>query len=243
MARMNKVTADTDIKAEIDKRIIKGHAAIFDNLDSDRDVIQKGAFAQSIRDDFNPPGKGKSRIKLLWQHKRHEVIGRPHILIEDAKGLYFESRVSKTVRGDEALELIRDHAVDEMSFGFDVMKANWIDWNIKGQDATIRARLLTQLKIWEISPVTWGANSSTTVEEGKAYALDLLIKEFRETEDVTPDQIKSLESMLNSRILELEDLRTLLGSGMNGGDAFKGKDDLNSITSSLDNFNNFLQGM
>jgi len=240
MSRLNKVTSDVDIKADVDKRIITGYAAIFDSLDSDRDVIQKGAFAHTIQHDFNPPGEGKSRVKLLWQHKRHEVIGRPFLLQEDSKGLLFKSRVSKTMRGDEALELIRDHAVDEMSFGFDVMKSHFIDWMGEGMSEAMRVRLLTQLKLWEISPVTWGANSSTSVEQSKAVRLDALIKSFTSSE-VSPDQVSELEALLSSRITELEGLRSSVLSGKNKGygESLTLKES-GSIFAALDNFNNFL---
>lgn len=230
----NKTVKGVELKADGDKRIIKGYAAIFNVLDSDEDIIKAGAFRETIINDFSPPGDGKNRVKLLWQHSRAEVIGRPTVLREDSMGLYFEGKVSKTQRGDEALELISDGAIDEMSFGFDVMSAEWMDYG----ESKMRVRALTRLKLWEISPVTWGASSATSVSAEKADELALLVKALSDT-DPTPAQIKSVMSIIDARHGELDALRSLLNKG-NKVNAPHHHEVLD-IMESLDSFNNFLK--
>ena len=55
-----------------------------------------------------------------WSEEHAHPIGMPVEMREDAKGLWVKGRVSKTVLGDEALELIRDGVVDRMSIGFTI---------------------------------------------------------------------------------------------------------------------------
>lgn len=57
-------------------------------------------------------------VKLLYQHDRTEPIGRAIDLREDAAGLYGSFAISRTGRGDEALELLRDGVLDSFSIGF-----------------------------------------------------------------------------------------------------------------------------
>ena len=48
-----------------------GYAAVFGNVDSGGDVIEKGAFAKTIVEDF-------ARIKILSQHNSYDLpIGKP----------------------------------------------------------------------------------------------------------------------------------------------------------------------
>ena len=59
-----------------------GYAAVFGNRDDGDDIIEKGAFAKTIINDFD-------RIKILSQHDDFELpIGKPLELREDDKGLY-----------------------------------------------------------------------------------------------------------------------------------------------------------
>lgn len=62
-------------------------------------------------------GIDPTTIKLLWQHDRMNPIGRGVSIEERADGAYVDFRVSRTPRGDEALELARD-GVLSMSPGF-----------------------------------------------------------------------------------------------------------------------------
>lgn len=74
-----------------------------------------GSFIETLK-------RGAQRVKFLAQHDRGSFpLGRAELLVDDPAqypGLYGEFRVSKTERGDEALELIRDGALDGLSVGF-----------------------------------------------------------------------------------------------------------------------------
>jgi HK97 family phage prohead protease len=60
-----------------------GYASVFGVVDSQRDVVLRGAFKHTLS------GRAKE-IKLLWQHQWEEPIGMVVKLFEDDKGLYVE---------------------------------------------------------------------------------------------------------------------------------------------------------
>lgn len=76
------------------------------------ETFARGAFANQLR--------APHRVKFSYGHMSQsgKLIGRATLLREDASGLYGEFRVSDTAAGNEALALIRDGALDELSIGF-----------------------------------------------------------------------------------------------------------------------------
>lgn len=86
--------------------VIRENGVVYD------EVFRHGAFAQTIE-------QRAERVKFLLNHNRQALpLGRALSLREDAAGLVGEFRVSATRAGDEALELIRDGALDGLSVGF-----------------------------------------------------------------------------------------------------------------------------
>ena len=79
-------------------RIVKGYASVFNNTDSDKDIIQKGAFKRSIK-ALGPDGA--DRIKLLAQHKLDRPIGKMVVLNEDSNGLYMEAKFGTHRDGED----------------------------------------------------------------------------------------------------------------------------------------------
>lgn len=134
------------IKAEIkdvdtNAGIVTGYFSVFDNVDSDNDVITKGAFDRTLKNNGN-------RIKHLWQHNINYPLAKPSVLKEDNYGLYFESTISKTSYGKDVLQLYKDGVVDEHSIGFRTVQNN----------AKSNYNEITEVKLWEGSTVTFGAN-------------------------------------------------------------------------------------
>ena len=70
-------------------RMVKGYASVFSNLDSDSDVIHKGAFTKSVK-EWGP--EGKDRIKLVAQHDISRPIANLVVMKEDVNGLYIEAK-------------------------------------------------------------------------------------------------------------------------------------------------------
>lgn len=86
-----------------------GYASTFGNVDDGGDVVLRGAFANSLA----------HRVpRLLWQHDMSEPIGKVVGLAEDDRGLHGEFKLSRTARGHDAYQLLRDGAIDSMSIGY-----------------------------------------------------------------------------------------------------------------------------
>lgn len=75
---------------------------------------------QFARGAFNHQLRAPGRVKLARDHMLlgGTLIGATTLLRDDAAGLYFEARASRTPVGDETVELVRDGALDQISIMF-----------------------------------------------------------------------------------------------------------------------------
>ncbi len=160
--------------------IVTGYFSTFDVLDSNGDIIRKGAFRKTIKE--RGPESDRPRVKHLWMHDPWQVLGAPHVLKEDSKGLYFETRISQTSLGKDILTLYEDGVITEHSIGYDTIKSEF-EPSKEAPGGT--ARILTELRLWDGSSVTWGANPETPTLGLKGIA-------------VTPDHLtKTLDSVMS----------------------------------------------
>jgi len=166
---------------DFEGRTLEGYASIFGNLDSGGDIVHKGAFGKTLKE------RG-GKVKFLWQHDSREPLGRPLELREDDKGLFIKAIVSKTRRGLDTLELLRDGAINEFSIGYDAIKGG-TDYS-EGVDGS-RIRNLREIKLYEFSLVTFAMNEEAQVtalkeeiQEGDAPA------EGKPAPDVTENTIR-----------------------------------------------------
>ena len=149
---------DLEFRASGDGRTIFGIAVPYNKEQrigaSLIEVFRKGVFADVIR--------APHRVKLLRGHGENNVLGRATLLKETDEGLYAEFKISKTRQGDEAQELVKDGALDQLSVGFMPIK------NKKREDGVLE-RIKAHLA--EVSLVTFGAYgemaSVTGVREGQ----------------------------------------------------------------------------
>lgn len=142
----------TDV--DINKKTVTGYASIFGNKDLDDDIMMPGAFTKSIME--NGP-QGDNSILFLWQHNPGKVLAKPTVLREDSKGLYYEATVtSGATFAEDALKLIATGLVGENSIGYQTVKSAIIQPD--AQDWTTWYRELIEVKLFEHSAVTWGAN-------------------------------------------------------------------------------------
>src|SRR5512135_3253608 len=96
-------------------RTLEGFAAGIGNLDQGGDIIHPGAFRKTLVE------RG-GKIKFLWQHDPTDPIGRLMEAREESNGLFVKAIVSDTARGRDALALLKDGAIGEMSIGYDPVK-------------------------------------------------------------------------------------------------------------------------
>lgn len=152
--------------------IVTGYCSIFGNIDSDDDMIMPGAFAKTIQE--RGPGSAKPRIKHLWQHDSWQPIGIPLVLKEDTKGLYFETQFGKDQFSQDKLQQHIDKIITELSIGYNTIKFENVNKETSMQGEVVEYRKLTELKLWEYSSVTWGANSLTEITSAKGENVEIL---------------------------------------------------------------------
>jgi HK97 family phage prohead protease len=168
-------------KDDIAGRVFSGYASTFD-VDLGGDIITQGAFKKTIE------GRQQA-VKILWQH--NEPIGKSMRLYEDSIGLFVEGKVSKTRLGDEAIELMRDRVVDQMSIGFSIPAG-------KSEMSEEGLRIIREVKLYEFSPVTFPMNENAIITSVKnmkdAIALGKVEqKDLKELSELLTD-IKTLLS-------------------------------------------------
>ena len=144
-----------------------GYASIFGNKDLGNDIVEKGAFASSLR------RKSPKQIKMLFMHKTDEPIGVYEKMEEDEKGLRVEGKLALgTQRGKEVYELMKMGAIDGLSIGYRV--------DAKGYhyDDDGKKRRLKNVDLMEISAVTFPMNPKARVR--KVKGAECTIREWEE---------------------------------------------------------------
>jgi len=150
------------IDADEKMGIVKGYGSVFGNVDSDGDIINKGAYKKTIQENG-------SRVKYLYQHDMDKPIGKMQHLEEDEKGLVFEAQVPKTRLGLDVIELMKAGVITENSVGIlPIQKAN------NGQ-----YRELNEVKLFEVSAVTLAANDQAMILDVKGnFDPEKILKRF-----------------------------------------------------------------
>jgi HK97 family phage prohead protease len=129
----------------LENTIISGYASVFNIVDSQNDIVQKGAF-----EDTKP-----ENIKLLWQHDTLKPIGIIKSLYEDDYGLKIQAEINNRILlGKETTELVRQKVIDGLSIGF---CAKDFEYDNQG------VRLLKKVDLMEISVVTFPANRNAGI--------------------------------------------------------------------------------
>lgn len=140
------------------KRRVTGYLADFDSMDSHNDIIVSGAFDKTLHER-------KSQILFLNQHRWDQPHGFFETLTPDSKGLYFESKeFPNTSYSNDAIELYDRRIISQHSIGFIPVKWDFDDEN--------NVRTLKEIKLFEGSNVTVGANQNTPFMGFKALTME-----------------------------------------------------------------------
>lgn len=125
-------------------------ANAFGNVDSQGDISNYGAFAKTLKENFD-------RVRWLLNHDGNKLLGVPIEGTETPQYLQIvgqlnmEKQLSRDVYADYKLYAEYGKSL-EHSIGVDPIK-----YDIQGQ-----VRKVTEWKLWEFSTLTtWGANSNT----------------------------------------------------------------------------------
>jgi HK97 family phage prohead protease len=164
-----------------EKGIIKGYASMFNNKDSDGDVITKGAYTKTLQEN-------SERIAFLYQHNMNQPIGKPLSMKEDEKGLFIEAKISDSSLGQDVKTMVSEGILKEFSVGFIPIK----------EDPQRDVNYIKEIKLFEFSLVTLAANPLAKVTEYKGTkSVDNLMDEFDKL-------IKMSRKLDNPHLLEFE---------------------------------------
>jgi HK97 family phage prohead protease len=97
---------------------------------------------------------------MLWQHDPTQPIGVWHEISENSKGLKVRGQLAiETQIGHDAHVLMKMKALQGLSIGYTA--SEWED------DSKTKIRTLKKIELWEISPVTFPANTRATITSVK----------------------------------------------------------------------------
>jgi HK97 family phage prohead protease len=142
-------------------RKVKMYLAKFDNMDSDNDIIRKGAFTKSlIENGVNSTSNRK--IAFLRHHDWQQPIGKFVELSEDNNGLLAVAEMGRSTIAEDAWKDYQDGIIREHSIGFQYIKdkMSWVEDEKLAMGGYFEIR---EVKLYEGSAVTFGANPMTNV--------------------------------------------------------------------------------
>jgi HK97 family phage prohead protease len=168
-------------------RKVKGYAIVWGSKNDYNEIVLKGATLNSL----NARGIGSTSgnpILVLNQHRQTEPLCRPTILQEDDYGLYFEGDIIEGVGyADEAVNQVSQGVLRQLSYGF-----NYI-WDKTEYDATNDAYILKEIKLGEISLVTFSSDENAQLRSFNELQERAVLDKF------SPEQINDLHNLLATR--------------------------------------------
>ena len=169
---MKYLNRPIEIKAVNEDGLFSGYASVFEEIDSYRDIVKRGAFEKTLADTES---KGRA-VPILWQHDASKPIGVYTSLKEDERGLYVEGQLNMDVQqAREALSLLKQKALSGISIGYNSVR---YDTDVKSG-----VRRLYELKLFEASLVTFPACDSARVTDVKTILADGQLPSLPEFED------------------------------------------------------------
>jgi HK97 family phage prohead protease len=148
-----------DLDSENRKVVV--YLAKFDNIDSDNDMFVKGAFSKSIQ-ERGPQSTSNRKIAFLRHHNWEMPIGKFLDIKEDDNGLYAVGQLGRSTLGEDAFKDYEDGIIREHSIGFQYIgdKTRWMEDSTMEKGGYYQ---LGEVKLFEGSAVTFGANEMTNV--------------------------------------------------------------------------------
>lgn len=143
---------------EQSKPKIAGYAAVFNKTvelwPGFFERVAPGAFSKTIKEHD---------IRALWNHNPDYLLGRTTngtlILREDSRGLAYEIIKPETSMANDLMVLIKRGDVSQSSFGFNIVEQS-LKYDKEMDSVT---RTLAEVKLFDVSPVTFPAYDSTSV--------------------------------------------------------------------------------
>jgi len=163
-------TGIAEIKAGKEKGSFSGLVSVFGNIDSDGDVIDKGAFKKirTTKDD---------KLRIALNHDMRQFVGKASYRETD-KGLHLEGKLDFGLKdAEQAYALLDGGYINEMSVGFSILKGGR-EFRENGDGEMIRH--ITKAELYEGSLVPFAANPEAQIESFQKSATG--IKTLRDFE-------------------------------------------------------------
>lgn len=158
MERRNFVFNEIEVREDGDDGapVLRGYVARFNDLSEDLggfvEKIQRGAFSKTV---------GEADIRFLLNHDPNIVLGRNRAgtleVRERSAGLWIENQMPDTQQARDIMVSVKRGDITQGSFGFRTVKDKW------DEDAEPVVRTLQELKLFDVSLVTFPAYPSTSV--------------------------------------------------------------------------------
>jgi len=173
--------------------LFEGYASTFGNVDLGGDVVEPGAFIESVVKARNE----RRTIPMLWMHQQDKLLGRWTDIAEDAKGLYVKGKLNlATSEGREKYEHLKEKEIGGMSIGYG-LPSGGVEFDDKR-----RVRRLKKIDLREISLVTMPMNIEARVTSIKSILEAGNMPTVREFEEFLRDAggfSKSLAAAIASK--------------------------------------------
>lgn len=172
--------------------------SVFSNKDSMGDVVQPGAFTDSLA-EWKASG---NPIPVIWSHDWSDPfshIGAVSDAQETDKGLQITAQLDMdNPKAAQVFNLLKAGRVTQFSFAYDIVEGAFVDTE---DDAYYELR---KLQLIETGPTLLGANQETELLAVKAHALADGLKEGRVLAQKHVDALKDAHTTLGAVITAAE---------------------------------------
>lgn len=162
---------DIDLKFDGTGLAFSGYASVFNGVDSYGDMVQKGAYLDTIDST-----KRQRPIRMRWNHYG-EIIGKWINILEDSKGLYVTGELTPNhSKASDVYASMKHGAIDGMSIGYRVVEEQKLENGVN---------LLKKIDLVEISIVEEPADLGAKI--GEVKSLIETCKSLKEYEEILRD--------------------------------------------------------
>jgi len=168
------------IKALDESGTFEGMAAVYGNLDLGYDIIMPGAFTKTLKDH-------NGVVPILYQHNSAMPIGKG-ALTDTREGLEIRGElVMGVTKARESYALMKQDVLKGLSIGYETVIAEY--------DRDKDIRYLKELRLWEVSLVTFPMNPEAQVTAVKDMPVGELIDAVK-NKRLTAELINQFKELL-----------------------------------------------
>ncbi len=181
----------------------EGYGSTFGNVDDGRDIVEKGAFADTLKEHAD----NGTMPAMFFSHDSREPIGDWKSMAEDKRGLFCtgELWIGKGIpKAEQAYCMLKGNSRKGLSIGYGIAL------NGASYDSKKQVRHLSKLDLWETSPTPFPMNRKAVLTAIKSA--DDAGTNFRNA-DGTLLSIRDFEKALRDGGLSETEAKKLLAGG------------------------------